>query len=569
MLCDGNPDCPDSEDENLCADFQCAGLLRCRGDGRCVHPSDICDGVVHCLHSADDEKFCDMLPCPSTCVCRGVAVQCLGQIDDIDRLSVAIGAMILQQVYVTLQTSFRNFRKMVFLKITNSGFDGNTIEPVMFATLSDLLTLIIRNSGIRSIKSESFEGMAKLQMINLHANAIHEVHPYTFTGFLSILHLSLSNLQIKHLHKLSFFGMNNLHHLDLTANQISTIQYSTYYGMQSIQTIDLRSNEIMLIDNTEFFTILPLAGVVVYLDKMLPCCSLSEMLTCFVGAMEKRTSNCGKLKKVEISYFNITFSLITVIILVVMFICQKSKSRTSSHYTILKQLCVAGVLQSCYQIASNMIFLILGNRYIYLQTKWLDSYACALLNVIFFTGFTKSKVLSFILVLDQLIEVKYVFHKHAWSDYLVRCLLTSWVVVILAAISQQLLTSNVTVSCMPLILADSNIKRLVVTGTVLFVTGCLTAAIPCMYYVIASHVKISNQKVKNKLAAANQKKIIRKGVIVSVVFSSSWLPMIILAVSSYTHPVNTHLHGILIDAVIHLSEIVLVFYFSYIFNIIF
>ena len=69
MLCDGNPDCPDEEDEQACEDFQCVGLLRCRGDGICVHPTDICDGIVHCLMSGDDEKLCHMLPCPETCIC--------------------------------------------------------------------------------------------------------------------------------------------------------------------------------------------------------------------------------------------------------------------------------------------------------------------------------------------------------------------------------------------------------------------------------------------------------------------------------------------------------------------
>ena len=61
MLCDGNPDCPDGENEESCNDFQCAGLLRCRGDDICVHLTDICDGIIHCLLSADDGDMCHML----------------------------------------------------------------------------------------------------------------------------------------------------------------------------------------------------------------------------------------------------------------------------------------------------------------------------------------------------------------------------------------------------------------------------------------------------------------------------------------------------------------------------
>ena len=63
MLCDGNPDCHDNEDEHLCEAYQCAGGLHCRKDGLCAHSTDACDGVVLCLMSGDNEMLCDMSPC--------------------------------------------------------------------------------------------------------------------------------------------------------------------------------------------------------------------------------------------------------------------------------------------------------------------------------------------------------------------------------------------------------------------------------------------------------------------------------------------------------------------------
>ena len=77
MVCDGNLDCPDSDDEMFCADFNCVGLLRYRHDNICVHPTDICDGIIHCPMSLDDEKFCYMATCPEMCICRGSAVKCV------------------------------------------------------------------------------------------------------------------------------------------------------------------------------------------------------------------------------------------------------------------------------------------------------------------------------------------------------------------------------------------------------------------------------------------------------------------------------------------------------------
>ena len=66
MVCDGWNDCPDGKDEDHCTNVVCHGLLRCRADHVCVHPLDICDGIVHCLQSRDDESQCDIRDCPDS-----------------------------------------------------------------------------------------------------------------------------------------------------------------------------------------------------------------------------------------------------------------------------------------------------------------------------------------------------------------------------------------------------------------------------------------------------------------------------------------------------------------------
>ena len=59
MICDGTSDCADGDDEEGCDDFVCSGALRCRLDNICIHPIDICDGVMHCPLSGDDELLCN------------------------------------------------------------------------------------------------------------------------------------------------------------------------------------------------------------------------------------------------------------------------------------------------------------------------------------------------------------------------------------------------------------------------------------------------------------------------------------------------------------------------------
>ena len=51
LVCDGPNDCPNGEDEAHCSGAIYSGLLRCQVGNICVHPVDICDGIVLCLQS--------------------------------------------------------------------------------------------------------------------------------------------------------------------------------------------------------------------------------------------------------------------------------------------------------------------------------------------------------------------------------------------------------------------------------------------------------------------------------------------------------------------------------------
>ena len=68
-VCDEIEDCPDGEDEIECNEPRsyCKGLLKCRTDNICVHPTQQCDGIINCLYSEDDESVCSYAPCPHGC----------------------------------------------------------------------------------------------------------------------------------------------------------------------------------------------------------------------------------------------------------------------------------------------------------------------------------------------------------------------------------------------------------------------------------------------------------------------------------------------------------------------
>ena len=73
-VCDGQYDCEEGDDEIFCPFSSCPGLLKCRGETRCVSREEICDNIVNCLHSMDDEISCNN--CPVNCECSGYAMIC-------------------------------------------------------------------------------------------------------------------------------------------------------------------------------------------------------------------------------------------------------------------------------------------------------------------------------------------------------------------------------------------------------------------------------------------------------------------------------------------------------------
>ena len=73
--CDGQYDCEEeNDDEIICPLSSCPGLLKCRGENRCVSKEEICEDTVDCLHSMDDEISCNS--CPMNCECSGYTMTC-------------------------------------------------------------------------------------------------------------------------------------------------------------------------------------------------------------------------------------------------------------------------------------------------------------------------------------------------------------------------------------------------------------------------------------------------------------------------------------------------------------
>ena len=431
-----------------------------------------------------------------------------------------------------------------------------------------MLFLDITKNNIKYVKRGSFQSMIRLHLIDLHDNYIHELYLFTFMGLQSMLDLCLSRSAISKLNDLSFFGMLNLNHLDLSSNRITTLTYLMCHELTAIQTIYLRLNKIMFLEPLRLMSMFSIHTVTIYLDTMVYCCSLFKSIKCFVNEDMVNHRNCYPLVKVESCYINIICSVCIILSNVAVFTFQKSTtSMSSTHYTILKQLLVTNLWQFGYSVIRDTSLTFIRYKIIYLNMRWMQSIVCNVLSILFHVCFTTRKVLLFILVLDQLIAVKYTIRKRLWSCKVTWCLFGCWSITTAVAISQQLLIPNATLSCIPLLLINADTPRLIAVWSLFFTLACLISAIPVMYRVIAAHVKASNISVCNTNMIINQRLIMKNGIIITAVGVGSWLPMFVVAQYSYVQPEEHQTINVLADCATHFSEVIFTCYCCYKFRI--
>ena len=158
LLCDGVHQCPNGEDEESCERFTCAGLLRCRYDNICVHPSDICDGLRHCIMSGDDERFCNITMCPTMCTCHGSAIRCQDVLPVRETLSLQFTYVMLRGVHIHFKYQLQSFTALAQLHILNSTFHAVRLSKEMFHHLVALQILVLCHNGIQVIQPLTFNG---------------------------------------------------------------------------------------------------------------------------------------------------------------------------------------------------------------------------------------------------------------------------------------------------------------------------------------------------------------------------------------------------------------------------
>ena len=562
MLCDGNADCPDGEDEESCGSFQCAGLLRCRGDDICVHPTDICDGIIHCLLSADDEDLCHMLTCPEECTCRGSAIICthLGYISDVSSLSTAV---ILEYFVVSISNYLHHLSTVLYLKMIHCTFPGNAVTPQIFTDISDILILILANNNIHSVITNSFISMRKLTYIDLRDNYIHTINSFNFLGLTSLENLDLYNFQITALSIYSFKGLIFLKMLNLSTNSITSLNQLCFYRPISIETIDLRHNKLLSMELLSFP--IGLFHVRLHFDESLYCCFIGTSQHCYIdGYHHPSVSHCDAMLNItSIDIIDIVFSLIVLSFNFIALVMQAIHEMISSHFALLKQMVVANSLLTIYLILLCVARLLYKSELIYLNTLWLQSNWCHSLKVIFFIGFLASKCFWFLLVVNQFIGIRYVFREFNRRFRVIYIPGAVWLITLSLSVGQQQIAQGKCIVCSPLLVSNelSDGYQLPLLISVMALVGLIILGIVIMYYLIVDRVKKSNSRVQSTIGNTRIKSLKSKAIFTIAIQLIIWMSMSIASFYTYFNPDNQHHLRITVSQIIHTSECLHILYF--------
>ena len=255
MVCDGVNDCPDSEDELFCDNLNTAGLLHCRGDDIYVHPRHVCDGVLHCMTSYDDEIICEAFQCPVGCHCRGYAVLCYAvpmlHLNLPEELrSLIIGQIVKFDVNNMLWRTTHTKLNLLHIFDYFITTQYKQLSASLFNSVPNLKVLLLQNisEGHLSLSNSPFTSLQFVSEFNIQRNNLPVIHGYSFRGLKQVLFLDLHEMGIKLMNPPAFMGLENLITLNISKNLISTLPAQVFQGAGKLSILVLRQNPISAID---------------------------------------------------------------------------------------------------------------------------------------------------------------------------------------------------------------------------------------------------------------------------------------------------------------------------------
>ena len=503
MLCDGKRDCPDGEDENSCVSLVCPGLLLCRFDRLCVHPTNICDGIVQCLFSRDDEKHCRSWECPAGCVCLAFMVQCFTLPAP---FHYNINILVLRYTDIPEHTTLSSMAGLVHVDLSSTIISNGHLNCYLLWKLEVLRTLKLRNCSITKIAQCAFEDLRNVVSLDLLLNHINALESNTLNNINMLTNLQLSNITLFHIKPYAFIGLPYVETLNLSFNMLTHLHESLFYGVSNLYVLDIRNNSIVLIGEHTFFHMS--ANLQVTCDTSVMCCHIKETQVCMsdTGAIHDGF-RCGKIfGDRKFAQNNLYTSFMFLIVIIVSVISQSRAVKHRIQIILSRHLAVVDALIILYIMSVSSMSLWYEHHAIFIANHWLNTTVCYTLAVMVVCGLFLSKVTTLCVSINHLSVTKYALRMiHVPVKRVMYVLGISWFFVVLTS---WFLVQPTHASCYPLILSfKDSAFQILLKSVFAFVSLTITIAVVLIYKTIIQFVTSHSHQTRSTL---NRKKIHRQ-----------------------------------------------------------
>lgn len=139
------------------------------------------------------------------------------------------------------------------VNLTKMDFSGSEIGSLLNKLSENLNvfqhvhSLNFSRSSISEIRQYTFNGVTKLENLDLSRNSISFIDEKAFVTNVNLSSLWLANNNLTEIHACTFSELNNLRNLDLSNNFISSIKLETFLNNSKLESLCLANNSLTTI----------------------------------------------------------------------------------------------------------------------------------------------------------------------------------------------------------------------------------------------------------------------------------------------------------------------------------
>ena len=382
VRCNDVFDCLGHEDERDCVVYTCPGFYRCRASKVCVHVTHVCDGWPQCPQH-DDELLCAR-PCPLNCTCHGLAFFCrqvfvAHQFPDLRYLDSSGSGMNVHQLGHNHMLIHLSLARCQIRTLGNFTFDN-------------LHSLDLSDNLLTEIKVCHLAFMPHLAVLFLAGNPLtsaFQVPTSSCTEQHKVSILDLSRIKTLSVDTSLLMIFPSLHTLNLSHSGVELLQWnSSLEPTSALQEVDLRGCV------TDEFSRDVLRGFLhlqlLYTDNFKLCCSSVlppgfDLNHCHTTPVE--VVSCDHLLgsvayRVLVGVLS-TLALLGNVVSLAVRVCVRAAWRLSSGDVVLTHLSVADLGMGLYLVTLALADRWFAGDHVWQDKPWRKGAVCHLAGVLF------------------------------------------------------------------------------------------------------------------------------------------------------------------------------------------